>query len=105
MGVGRPVLKPVALVELAEEAEGATEGLALPTCITKGFQLGCTSSGQLARPNAWSHAGRRRKSRVWRNITKPVVFIKQTRDALAAWISLDIAYSGLGTLCPGIRGI
>ena len=32
VGVGRPVLKPVPLVELAEEAEGATEGVALPTC-------------------------------------------------------------------------
>jgi len=44
VGVGRPVLKPVPLVELAEEAEGATEGVVLPTCITKGFQLDCTSS-------------------------------------------------------------
>jgi len=35
VGVGRPVLKPVPLVELAEEAEGATEGVALPTCIKK----------------------------------------------------------------------
>ena len=32
VGVGRPVLKPVPLVELAEEAEGATEGVVLPTC-------------------------------------------------------------------------
>ena len=50
MGVGRPVLKPVPLAELAEEAEGATEGVALPTCITKGFQLGCTSSSSTGWP-------------------------------------------------------
>lgn len=33
LGVGTAVLNPVPLVELAEEAEGATEGrVALPTC-------------------------------------------------------------------------
>jgi len=88
-----------------KKLKGPLRELHCPPASRKAVSLAALPPGQLASPNAWRHAGRWTKPRVWWNITKPFVFTRQTRDDPAAGVFLDIAYSRLGTLFLWIRRV